>query len=132
MLSPTRRLWMVAGTSFTLYPCVITPISSSEAWYWGWESWTAPVTSARMARSPKVVSEIFWPVSTLMAAAKKRTPAWRTGSLVSSLPSRRDPVTKSASPAMTGPSRFAISAGLYWPSASVVTMYRAPPSRAIR
>jgi hypothetical protein len=61
---------MVAGTSFTLYPCVITPISSSEAWYWGWESWTAPVTSARMARSPKVVSEIFWPVSTLMAAAK--------------------------------------------------------------
>ena len=110
----------------------MTPISSSEAWYWGCESWTAPVTSARMARRPNVVSVIFWPVSALMVAAKNRTPACRIGSLVSSLPSRREPVTKSAAPATTGASRFPISAGLYWPSASVVTMYAAPPSRAIR
>jgi hypothetical protein len=31
-------------------------------------------------------------------------------------------VTKSASPATTGASTRSISAGLYWPSASVVTM----------
>ena len=111
---------------------MITPISSSDAWYCGWDSCNAPVTSARMARSPNVVSVIFWPVSRLMVAAKNRTPAWRIGSLVSSLPSRREPVTKSASPATTGASSLSISAGLYWPSASVVTMYCAPPSRAIR
>ena len=53
-------------------------------------------------------------------------------SLVSWLPRRREPVTKSASPATTGASTRSISAGLYWPSASVVTMYCAPPSRASR
>ncbi len=113
---------MVAGTSATLYPWVMTPISSSDAWYCGCSSWTAPVISARMARCPKVVSLIFCPVSMLMVPAKNLTPALRMMSLVSWLPSRRDPVTKSASPATTGPSTRSISAGLYWPSASVVTM----------
>ena len=100
----------------------MTPMSSSEAWYWGWESWTTPVTSARMARSPNVVSLIFCPVSRLIVLAKNRTPVRRIMSLVSWLPSRREPVTKSASPATTGASTVPISAGLYWPSASVVTM----------
>ena len=107
-------------------------MSSSDAWYCGWESWTAPVTSARMARSPNVVSLIFCPVSMLIVPAKNRTPVRRIMSLVSWLPSRREPVTKSASPATTGASTVSISAGLYWPSASVVTMYPAPPSRASR
>ncbi len=113
---------MVAGTSATLYPWVMTPISSSDAWYCGCSSRTAAVTSARMARSPNVVSLIFCPVSTLSVMAKNRTPARRIRSLVSWLPSRREPVTKSASPATTGASTRSISAGLYWPSASVVTM----------
>jgi len=98
------------------------PMSSSDAWYCGWESWTAPVTSARMARSPNVVSLIFCPVSRLIVPAKNLTPARRIMSLVSWLPSRREPVTKSASPATTGASTACISAGLYWPSASVVMM----------
>src|ERR1022692_4408300 len=80
----------------------MTPIRSSAAWYCGCSSRTAPVTSARMARSPKVVSLIRWPVSALMVTAKTRTPSLRTGSLLSSLPSLRDPVTKSASPARIG------------------------------
>ncbi len=113
---------MVAGTSATLYPWVMTPISNSEAWYCGCSSRTAPVTSARMARSPKVVSLIFCLVSMLIVLAKNRTPLRRIMSLVSWLPSRREPVTKSASPATTGVSTRSISAGLYWPSASVVTM----------
>jgi hypothetical protein len=79
-----------------------------------------------------VVSLIRWPVSTLIARANTRTPSLRTGSLVSSLPSFLDPVTKSASSARIGAISLSISAGLYWPSASVVTMYRAPPSRASR
>ena len=111
---------------------MITPISSSAAWYCGCSSWTAPVTSARIARSPNEVSVIRWPVSTLMVSANTRTPSLRTGSLVSSLPMVREPVTKSASPARIGASSCSISAGLYWPSASVVTMYCAPPSRASR
>jgi hypothetical protein len=90
------------------------------------------VTSARMARNPNVVSLIRWPVSVLTSSAKNRTPALRTGSFVSSLPIRREPVTKSALPATTGARSGSISAGLYWPSASVLTMYSAPPSRAIR
>jgi hypothetical protein len=110
----------------------MTPMSSSDAWYWGCASSTAPVTSARIARRPNVVSLIFWPVSVLIASAKNRTPALRTGSLVSSLPSRREPVTKSASPARIGSISSSISSGLYCPSASVVTMYSAPPSRASR
>jgi len=100
----------------------MTPISSSDAWYCGWASRTAPVTSARMARRPNVVSLIACPVSRLIVLAKNLTPARRIMSLVSWLPSRRDPVTKSASPATTGASTVAISAGLYWPSASVVMM----------
>jgi len=100
----------------------MTPISSSDAWYCGWSSRTAPVTSARMARSPNVVSLILCPVSRLSERAKNKTPALRRKSLVSWLPSRRDPVTKSASPATTGASTRSISAALYWPSASVVTM----------
>ena len=104
---------MVAGTSSTRYPCVMTPISSSDAWYCGCSSWTAPVTSARIARRPNVVSLIRCPVSRLTSEAKNRTPARRTGSLVSSLPIRRDPVTKSALPSMTGASRDSISSGLY-------------------
>jgi hypothetical protein len=100
----------------------MTPMRSSEAWYWGWESWTTPVTSARMARSPNVVSLIRCPVSRLIVLAKNRTPVRRIMSLVSWLPSRREPVTKSAWPATTGASTVPISAGLYWPSASVVTM----------
>jgi len=100
----------------------MTPISSSDAWYCGWESSTAPVTSARMARKPNVVSLIRCPVRRLIVPAKNRTPVRRIMSLVSWLPSRREPVTKSASPATTGASTVAISAGLYWPSASVVTM----------
>jgi hypothetical protein len=75
-----------------------------------------------MARSPNVVSETCWPVSRLMAVAKNHVPAVRIGSLVSWLPSRREPVTKSASPARIGASSRSISAGLYCPSASVVTM----------
>jgi hypothetical protein len=110
----------------------MTPMSSSDAWYCGCSSRTSPVTSARMARSPNVVSLIFCPVSMLIVPAKNRTPVRRIMSLVSWLPSRREPVTKSASPASTGASTVAISAGLYWPSASVVTMYVAPPSRASR
>lgn len=90
------------------------------------------MTSARMARNPNVVSLIRWPVSVLTSSAKNRTPALRTGSFVSSLPIRREPVTKSALPATTGARSGSISAGLYWPSASVLTMYSAPPSRAIR
>src|ERR1700744_2235105 len=78
------------------------PISSSDAWYCGWDSCTAPVTSDRMARIPNVVSEIRWLVSRLIEAAKNRTPAWRTRSWVSSLPSRRGPVTKSACPGRVG------------------------------
>ena len=113
---------MVAGTSATLKPCVMTPISSSDAWYWGCSSRTAPVTPARMARSPNVVSLIRCPVSRLRLRAKNRLPARRMKSLVSWLPSWRDPVTKSASPATTGASTRSISAGLYWPSASVVMM----------
>ena len=73
-----------------------------------------------------------WRVSRLMVSAKTQVPRRRTGSLVSWLPSLRDPVTKSASPATTGASTRSISAGLYWPSASVVTMYLAVPSRARR
>ena len=120
------------GTSTTLYPCVITPMSSSAAWYCGCSSRTAPVTSERIARSPNVVSLICCPVSALMTIAKTRTPSLRTGSLVSSLPIVREPVTKSAWPARIGAISASISAGLYWPSASVVTMYWAPPSRASR
>jgi len=100
----------------------MTPISSSDAWYCGWASWTAPVTSERMARRPNVVSLIRCPVSRLIVLAKNLTPARRIMSLVSWLPSCREPVTKSASPATTGASTVAISAGLYWPSASVVMM----------
>jgi hypothetical protein len=33
LLSPTWRLWMVAGTSLTRNPCASTAISSSEDWY---------------------------------------------------------------------------------------------------
>ena len=51
----------------------MTPISSSDAWYCGWESWTAPVTSDRIARSPNVVSLIFCPVSRLIVPAKNLT-----------------------------------------------------------
>ncbi len=100
----------------------MTPMSSSDAWYCGCSSWTVPVTSARMARSPNVVSLMFCPVSMLIVPAKNRTPVRRITSLVSWLPSRREPVTKSASPATTGASTVSISSGLYWPSASVVTM----------
>ena len=96
----------MAGRSATRNPCVITPISSSDAWYCGCSRRTAPVTSARMARSPKVVSVIRWPVSTLIVSAKTRTPSFRTGSLVSSLPSVREPVTKSAWPARIGAIRL--------------------------
>jgi hypothetical protein len=113
---------MVAGTSATWKPRAITPISSSAAWYWGCSSWTSPVTSARMARRPKVVSEIRWPVSVLMVRANTRTPSRRSTARLSSLPMVRDPVQKSASPATTGASTDSISAGLYCPSASVVTM----------
>ena len=101
---------------------MITPISSSEAWYCCCASWTAPVTSARIARSPNVVSLMCCPVSTLTRRAKNLTPALRIGSLVSSLPIRREPVTKSVLPSTTGASSDSISAALYWPSASVVTM----------
>jgi hypothetical protein len=107
-------------------------MSSSDAWYCGCSSRTVPVTSARIARWPKVVSLICCPVSALTTKAKNRTPAPRNESVVSSCPNRRDPVTKSASPATTGASRDSISRGSYWPSASVVTMYAAPPARAIR
>ena len=112
----------MAGTSVTRNPCVSTAMSNSDDWYCGCSNRTAAVTSARMARRPNVVSLIRWPVSRLTRKAKNRTPARRIGSLVSSLPIRRDPVTKSAFPAMTGASRDSISSGLYWPSASVVTM----------
>ena len=123
---------MVAGTSATRNPCVSTAISSSDDWYCGCSSRTAAVTSARMARSPNEESVMRWPVSVLMVTAKTQVPRRRTGSCVSWLPSLREPVTKSASPATTGASTRSISAGLYWPSASVVTMYLAPPSRASR
>jgi hypothetical protein len=75
-----------------------------------------------MARMPKDVSVMVWPVSRLTSHAKTFTPRCRIASLVSCRPSRREPVTKSASPATTGPRTRPISAGSYWPSASVVTM----------
>src|ERR1019366_3903053 len=90
----------------------MTPISNSAAWYCGCSSRTSPVTSARMALSPKVASVIRWPVSTLMASAKTRTPSLRTGSLVSSVPRRREPVTKSAWPDRTGSSSPSIPGGV--------------------
>ena len=113
---------MVAGTSATRNPCVSTAISSSDDWYCGCSSRTAAVTSARMARSPNEESVMRWPVRVLMVTANTQVPSRRTGSCVSWLPSLREPVTKSASPATTGASTRSISAGLYWPSASVVTM----------
>jgi hypothetical protein len=122
LLSPTLRLWMVAGTSTTRNPCASTAISSSDDWYCGCSSRTAPVTSARIARRPNEESVMRWRVSTLIVTAKTQVPRRRTRSFVSWLPSLRDPVTKSASPATTGASTRSISAGLYWPSASVVTM----------
>ena len=97
-------------------------MSSSDDWYWRCCSRTAPVTSARMARSPNDESVMRCPVSMLIVTANTHVPSRRTGSLVSWLPSLREPVTKSASPETTGPSTRSISAGLYWPSASVVTM----------
>ncbi len=112
----------MAGTSATRNPCASTAISSSDDWYCGCSSRTAPVTSARIARRPNEESVMCWRVSALMVIAKTQVPRRRTGSLVSWLPSLRDPVTKSASPATTGASTRSISAGLYWPSASVVTM----------
>jgi hypothetical protein len=75
-----------------------------------------------MARSPNVVSEMCCPVSTLIVLANTRTPSLRSTARLSSLPMVREPVQKSASPDTTGASTAAISAGLYWPSASVVTM----------
>ena len=75
-----------------------------------------------MARSPNEESVMRWRVSRLMLLAKTQVPSRRTGSLVSWLPSLRDPVTKSAWPATTGASTCSISAGVYCPSASVVTM----------
>ena len=132
LLSPTWRLWMVAGTSATRKPRDSTAMSSSADWYCGCSSRTAPVTSARIARSPNEVSVIRSPVRTLIVTANSQVPRRRTGSLVSWLPSFREPVTKSACPATTGARTRSISAGLYWPSASVVTMYCAPPSRASR
>src|ERR1017187_9400956 len=95
----------------------MTPISNSAAWYCGCSSRTSPVTSARMALSPKVASVIRWPVSTLMASAKTRTPSLRTGSFVSSLPRRREPVTKSAWPDRTGSKRRSRSGRWGWGSA---------------
>jgi hypothetical protein len=97
-------------------------MSSSDDWYWGCSRRSSLVTSARMARRPNEESVMRWPVSMLMDTAKTQVPRRRTGSLVSWLPSLRDPVTKSASPATTGPRMLSISAGLYCPSASVVTM----------
>ena len=122
LLSPTWRLWIVAGTSTTRNPRARTAIRSSADWYCGCSSRTTPVTSERMARSPKEESVMWVPVSRLIVVAKTQVPSRRTGSLVSWLPSLREPVTKSASPATTGASTRSISAGLYWPSASVVTM----------
>jgi len=97
-------------------------MSNSDDWYCGCSRRIAPVTSARMARSPNEESVMRCPVSMLMVIANTQVPSRRTGSLVSWLPSLRDPVTKSASPATTGASTRSISAGLYCPSASVVTM----------
>jgi hypothetical protein len=122
LLSPTWRRWIVAGTSATRNPCVSTAMSSSDDWYCGCSRLTAAVTSARMARRPNEESVMRCPVSVLMVTAKTQVPRRRTGSLVSWLPSLRDPVAKSASPAATGASTRSISAGLYCPSASVVTM----------
>jgi hypothetical protein len=47
-------------------------------------------------------------------------------------PSRREPETKSASPARIGATRPGISAGSYWPSASRLTSTWAPRSAASR
>jgi len=49
-----------------------------------------------MARRPNEESVMRWPVSTLMVLANTQVPRRRTRSLVSWLPSLRDPVTKSA------------------------------------
>jgi hypothetical protein len=97
-------------------------MSSSDDWYCGCSSRTVPVTSDRMARRPNEESVMRCPVSALIITANTQVPSVRTGSLVSWLPSLRDPVTKSASPDTTGASTRSISAGLYCPSASVVTM----------
>ena len=52
---------MVVGTSASRNPRSAAPSSSSEAWYWGWCSGTAAVTSARIARRPLAGSVIFRP-----------------------------------------------------------------------
>src|SRR5256714_2091332 len=121
---------MVSGRSTTRYPLLSAPMSSSEDWYWGWVRVTPVATSTRIARNPKEVSVTRCPVSTDTSQAKNRVPSRRTGSVEPFVPSRRDPVTKSASPVSNGSSSSGSSVTSYWPSASVVTTYRAPRAAA--
>src|SRR2546421_52462 len=121
---------MVSGRSTTRYPLLSAPMSSSDDWYWGWVRVTPVATSTRIARNPKEVSVTRCPVSTDTSQAKTRVPSRRTGSVEPFVPSRRDPVTKSASPVSSGSSSSGNSVTSYWPSASVVTTYRAPRAAA--
>ena len=93
----------MVGTSASRKPCSAALIISSEAWYWGCSRITAAVTSGRIARSPQAGSVIA--VADHQAdqiAPNTITPACRTLSVVSSLPSRREPETKSALPSRIG------------------------------
>lgn len=74
-----------------------------------------------MARIGLATSVTLVPVSLVMTTEKNTIPKLRTRSADSVRPSRRDPVTRSASPARTGASTTARSAGSVWPSASAVT-----------
>ena len=93
---------MVVGTSARRKPCSAAEIINSEAWYWGCSSLTAAVTSERIARIPQAGSVMRWRTSRLISAPNTSTPRWRTLSVVSSAPSRRDPETKSAFPSRIG------------------------------
>ena len=65
-----------------------------------------------------------------MSAPNTITPAWRVVSVVSSLPRRRLPETKSALSSRMGRITAPISSASYWPSASMVTITWAPRARA--
>jgi hypothetical protein len=73
---------------------------------------------------------IFLRTSTEISAANTITPAWRVASVVSSVPRRREPDTKSARPDRIGSTSRSISSASYWPSASMVTITFAPRARA--
>ena len=117
---------MVVATSTIRKPFIAVAISSSEVWYCVCSSLTVRGITVRKARMPDAGSVMRWRSSRLISPPKKITPAWRTGSVVSSVPSRREPLTKSARPDMIGSSTRSNSLSSYWPSASVVAMNSAP------